>query len=402
MMFEENIHDKEQDLMFRSILEEGHEPVPVHVWNKVETGLDKIAHRHTVALWFRRAAVGVAAAAAVGLFIDWNSKTDLRGPDTTEEMIAVVEETGTAAIKNDILPETPDMPALLAMVEKPAARVTSVTESAEEATPAGSAAEAITESAQKQSFAKTDDRKARESEVNVNNQGEDLSDIWPEDEPQSKKAGVSLVVSGITGTNSAQNSARINPMKRPGVSPAPQKTSIKETSTKSTYGIPLSFGAGVRIGLSPKWSIGTGLNYTLLTRKFYGTYTPVAADGTVGNSTTSDIKNTQHYIGIPVNAYYDIVNQNHIHFYAYAGGAAEKCISDKYLLANTNICHKEKTEGFQFSANIGMGVEFMLSRHLGLYIDPSLRYYFDCNQPKSIRTAQPLMFGFEMGFRVQL
>ena len=46
--------------------------------------------------------------------------------------------------------------------------------------------------------------------------------------------------------------------------------------------------------------------------------------------------------------------------------------------------------------------KFLVGNFLGIYIDPSLRYYFDNNQPKSIRTAQPLMFGFEMGLRARL
>ena len=54
------------------------------------------------------------------------------------------------------------------------------------------------------------------------------------------------------------------------------------------------------------------------------------------------------------------------------------------------------------SVNLGIGVEFLLGDYLGLYIDPSLRYYFDNGQPKSIRTDQPLMLGFEMGLRVKL
>jgi RNA polymerase sigma-70 factor (ECF subfamily) len=56
----------------------------------------------------------------------------------------------------------------------------------------------------------------------------------------------------------------------------------------------------------------------------------------------------------------------------------------------------------QLSANLGIGAEFKLGQHLGLYVDPSLRYYFDNGQPKSIRTSQPLMLGFEMGLRVNL
>jgi hypothetical protein len=107
-------------------------------------------------------------------------------------------------------------------------------------------------------------------------------------------------------------------------------------------------------------------------------------------------------VGIPVNAYCNILNNKHVNLYAYAGGTVEKCLSDKYDVMSTNIVHTEKPEGVQLSANAGIGVEFMLGKHIGLYVDPSLRYYFDNGQPKSIRTTQPLMLGLEMGFRVRL
>jgi hypothetical protein len=91
-----------------------------------------------------------------------------------------------------------------------------------------------------------------------------------------------------------------------------------------------------------------------------------------------------------------------MNFYAYAGGAVEKCVSDEYRVLAKDILHKESTKGLQASANLGIGVEFLLGKHLGAYVDPSVRYYFNCNQPKSIRTAQPLMLGFEMGLRIRL
>ena len=91
-----------------------------------------------------------------------------------------------------------------------------------------------------------------------------------------------------------------------------------------------------------------------------------------------------------------------MNLYAYAGGTVEKCVADNYNVLSTSIRHTERVPGIQLSANAGIGVEFMLGKHLGLYIDPSVRYYFDCDQPKSIRTVQPLMLGFEMGFRARL
>ena len=80
----------------------------------------------------------------------------------------------------------------------------------------------------------------------------------------------------------------------------------------------------------------------------------------------------------------------------------EKCIADNYNVLSTSIRHTEKIKGLQLSANAGIGVEFMLGKYLGLYIDPSVRYYFDCDQPKNIRTVQPFMLGFELGLRARL
>ena len=230
------------------------------------------------------------------------------------------------------------------------------------------------------------------------------ADDWDlfEPEPVKKKVNTSFVLSGLTGTNSNQNSMRKNLIKRPSLSQSPARTGVSETSTNSTYGIPLSFGAGVMIDLSEKWSLGTGLSYSMLSRSFFGTYTKVDDNGLIESSTASDIRNTQHFIGIPVNAYYTILENKSVNFYAYAGGMVEKCVTDKYDVLSTSIIHKEQPEGVQLSADAGIGVQFMLGRHLGLYIDPSLRYYFNCRQPKSIRTMQPLMLGFEMGLRVKL
>lgn len=103
-----------------------------------------------------------------------------------------------------------------------------------------------------------------------------------------------------------------------------------------------------------------------------------------------------------MNLYYDIVENDRVSLYAYAGGTAEKCIADKFQVMDTDITHTEKIKGMQLSTDIGIGVEFLVGKHLGIYLDPSLRYYFDNDQPKSIRTAQPLMFGFEMGLRARL
>ncbi len=391
-----NINDF--DLMMKSILDEAREAVPEHVWEGVSAGLDKAAHRKTVVLWWRRAAIGAAAAAAIvaGVFISFDNGEDLVPKSSGSEMIAVVEQ---ETVENEpvVLMASAD----LTSDEMP---VKETMEAVEEIMVPESASEAV------EAYEITED-KTVENESPVS---EDIKEIktveeekvyfpenWGDDE-KTKKGKISFVVSGIAGTNNALSQNKVSPMMRPLATSAPKKSGIEETSVKSSYGIPLSFGAGIKIGLSSRWSIGTGLNYTFLSRQFYGKYTKVTSEGAIESMTSSDIINRQHYIGIPVNAFYDVISNDKISFYAYAGGTVEKCVLDSYSLIETSISHKEKVGGVQLSANAGIGVEFMLGKHLGLYIDPSVRYYFKNGQPKSIRTVQPLMLGFELGLRARL
>ena len=220
----------------------------------------------------------------------------------------------------------------------------------------------------------------------------------PEEDAAGRRPGISLDIFGNVLSNNAGDSParRSAPMYSAGETP--RNMLYEENAT--SYGIPVSLGAGVKVSFTPRWSISAGVNWTMLTRTLSGVY--YDADG--NDHADQDIRNSQHYIGIPVNVYYNILDGRHVNFYAYAGGTIEKCISDKYLIDSPEqpLTYKGTSKGVQFSANIGIGVEFMVAERLGIYIDPSVRYYFESSQPKSIRTVQPLMLGFEAGLRVRL
>lgn len=407
-MSEENKYT-ETDILMRSILGEAEEEVPAHVWEGVSSELDRIEAARTrkpVVIWFRRAAIATAAAAAVaiGVFTGRNGEAGMLVPEAEGSgMVAVVEPEAAAEPMSEGA-QAPEMAKTYVADAGKAVEMArkAVREAEEMKVAAGNNENTEARQPEEKDGPAQHVKPAQEKKTETEVRKEYFPDEWPEEETEGRrKGGVSLVLSGVAGTNNAQNGGPKGPFKRPQMSMAPPKTGIEEKSTESTYGLPLSVGAGVKIDLTPRWSIGTGVNYTLLTRRFYGTYTNVDENGSV-TSKGSDIRNSQQYIGIPVNAFYNIVNREHLNFYAYAGGTIEKCISDKYALMGTTITHTEKAAGVQLSANAGIGVEFVLGKHLGLYLDPSLRYYFDCGQPKSIRTVQPLMLGFEMGLRVKL
>lgn len=420
-MFDENNHI-ESDLMMRSILSEAQEEVPAHVWDGVYSELDRISaadSKKPAVIWIRRTAVAVAAAAAVtvGVIFNFNhNENRTASPAEDSRMIAVVEENTTDEISDIYIADAGEevkkaVSEFRKIAYEPLKETRANIADSHEDGVSGHSEGIATENEITTSQAQKSDVKSEEkgydstAEVTEADRTEEYfsDEDWEADEDYGhSKVKASLVISGITGTNNPQNKSGIGPMKSPAMSTIRPKTGIKQTSNESTFGVPLSFGLGTKIDFNHHWSLGLGLNYSLLTRRFEGTYTRVGDDGNIEMSTSSDIRNSQSYIGIPINVYYNIIGQEHLNFYTYVGGTVEKCIADKYNVLSSSVIHTEKVEGAQLSANVGIGVEFFLGKHLGLYIDPSLRYYFNCRQPKSIRTEQPLMLGFEMGLRFRL
>ncbi len=398
-MFDDQHTD--QDLMFRSILENGQEEVPARVWDGVASGLDQIARRKKVVLWWRSTAVSVAAAAAVAIGVVLNRPAEEFVLPVQEDMVAVVtppvsipEETPAtvAEVVEDMTylayaPAQADLPAAAEPTESVAETTTDTPTEVHTTPDIASASE--NQTIQSQQTAETP-KTAPSAEYYD----------WAEETVSGKdKIKASFVLSSTTGANSARKSSQSTRLRRPVNPNTLIKTGITEYGS-SQYSLPLSFGIGVKIDLTDRWSVGTGVNYTMLSRQFKGEYLNVK-DGSILEYTQSDIRNRQHYIGIPVNAYFNIISTDRIYFYTYAGGTVEKCVGNEYHILETSSLYKEKVQGVQLSANLGIGVEFMLGKHVGLYLDPSARYYFHCHQPKSIRTAKPLMFGAEIGIRTR-
>lgn len=179
----------------------------------------------------------------------------------------------------------------------------------------------------------------------------------------------------------------------------PSGEEFVEGRNSDSFGLPLSFGVGVKYSITRWLGIGIGLSYTMLSKKVSGTY----YDGN-GWSCGMDMKNSQHYIGIPVDVYFSMFRTRHWDAYATVGGSVEKCVLNKYTgtFENESLRCTRKVGGVQTSVKLGLGVEFSPLEFLGIYIDPSVRYYFDNNQPRSIRTEQPLAFGVEAGVRFKL
>lgn len=398
------------DLEFREIFHDAEEEVPSRIWDSLSEELDRRERRKVVALWWKRAAAGVAVAAAVmsGIFM----LSDHSAPVQPSVTPMVAE----APVQTETSPEIPSIEEQIASSSQLYMADIPQTHRAEPSEPSSQKpAEVVPAESFDTGMVPEESTTVYAAPVPVQKETADVPEnvtrtegpaewtdpfaLLEDEEPQSSH-DISFSVSGNVMSNDATGNAS-------GAHRAPvignvQTTGITEKST-STYGIPLSLGLGAEISLNDRWSIGTGINWTLLSRSFTGIYSEVE-NGSLIKSINSDINNEIHYIGIPLNFYYNVLTNRNLKFYAWGGGMAEKGLVNKYRIHSQpeDIFYKESVSGLQWSAGLGLGLEFALKDNLGLYIDPSARYYFDCNQPTSVRTQKPYMLNFEVGLRFNL
>lgn len=414
------------DILFKSLLENAEEEVPACVWDAVSAGLGSQKVR-PMAIWWRRAAVGMAAAAvlALGVFI-WqrNDSSLINDTDalaekpeqsqTSEAPDIQVLASGAEILLADAAPQGGHKAAgSIAGVGNEIALMTEDSNSGNDVT-AISGTEGDNSSNIESKVPETEPANEVISEENVAIAEKDIANSaesaaeafvrmeW-EDSMKDKESGISFSIGGDVQNNGNPHSASGIGMKHSAGYVSPTTTTVEQVSKESTYSVPLSVGLGVQIPFAKRWSVGTGLNYSMMERTFTGLYTEIAG-GVKTKVINSDIRHSIHYIGIPINIYFNVLNNKNIDFYTFAGCSVEKAIVNNYriLHAPEKINYSAPVKGIQFSAAIGFGVEFRLAEHLGLYIDPGLRYYFNGDQPTSIRTQQPLMMSFEIGLRANL
>lgn len=370
------------DLQVKAMLENAEEKVPSRVWSAVSGRLNSHSVRKPVFWgWFGAGAAAACAVLAAVLFVK-TPESSIPVDSGSRAISELIEsESGMPEVQEEV-PEIQNLE-----IRKVSKYIAAATSSSK--VPAVSE-ETVSIAAEDVPVAVAPDPTAQanvsDSYSDENPGRYDFNDSFAmQEEHASKGRRISITLDGALLGNDSDAATNSKPWMGGGGS----SMSMQELST-STYSIPLSFGLGVRIGLSDMFSIGTGLNYTLLTRKFSGSY-----QGHLGEATHS-----LQYIGIPVNAYYDILRSNSVKFYAFAGAEAEYAISNKYIL--DNLTYRDPVKGLQFSLAAGLGVEFRITDVLGIYVDPSFRYYFNCKQPSSIRTVQPFMMSFEAGLRFDL
>ena len=407
------MEENEFDLKMRSALEDGHEEVPAGVWSAIEGRLPAAAPaRKAAVIWWKWAAAGVSAAAVAAVAVALNLHRDAPAVDILESdgaMTAMVESTEAGAAT--VSAEKTFTPEKTVSTRKVPAAAEEATEPADAEEPAETSyvgepavkEPAAEESTQEESAPETVRDNAPVASYETDEFDEDGIDASERTGNAAADSGISLGIFGdaSSNTNPTSTGTDLTPMRTPTV---PVATSIEETG-ESHYGIPVAAGLGIRIPVAKRWSVSTGLGWSMLTRTFAGQYNEVDGNGAItSQSSYPDIRNTQNYIGIPVDVSYSIVRRDFIDFYVYAGGSVNKCLTNRYSMNGPDgrIVHRSEDTGWQYSVGAGLGVEFIVAKRLGIYIDPSVDYWMSDGKVRNIRTQQPFMVGLEAGLRFRL
>lgn len=194
---------------------------------------------------------------------------------------------------------------------------------------------------------------------------------------------------GLLAANTSQRMDRVylNYTEFGSHSYANSKSSYTMTEYESKHRLPVRFGLSLDYQLSPSLALNSGLSYTYLYSEFS---IPLYQD--------AHYTQKLHYLGIPLGVTWQLWSSDHFRFYVSGGMMLEKCVSARY--------DKDGLEGkkpWQWSLNASAGAEYTVIQQLGLYLEPSLGYYFDDGTSlEHYYKEHPLAPSIEFGLRLHL
>lgn len=172
----------------------------------------------------------------------------------------------------------------------------------------------------------------------------------------------------------------------------------KPVEARIRHKVPVTFGLSMYYNLGKKWGIGTGVNYTKLSSELHS------------GSNDNYIKGEQkvHYIGIPVQVNYNVLQKGRFTGYITGGALVEKPVSGSITtsyVVNDEVkeTSEEKLEHkpLSFSVNTAVGLQMKVVNRLGIYAEPGIGYHFkDENSPNTIYKEKPLHFNVKFGIRL--
>ena len=426
------------------------EPEPEGLWAGIEAGLatedvgasvgrtsredSAVLRRRTVRWWW--AALPAAAVVALVLFL---SVPGHRDASDAPLMTSEISEPKSTAEPFDVVPQDVESSVPASLLAYSGTLLASDTEvgkpSEASADDAGSASEKFPKRQESSSWNNSPNDSSSETSSSetssLENSSSETSSLetissenWPSenDNPVSKtrRGGFSfgLLTSNVAGSRSSVSKyaalygstvtkqihgfseTRADFPDSQGYADVMQSNSSNEISSTVKNWQPIQVGVSVAYSFTDRLSIESGLTYSCLVSDL--------SSGTPSGN--YDIRQTLHYIGLPLALRYDFLKIKGFSLYASAGGQMEKCVAGKtrtdYFVDGKKVSSENgriMVEPLQWSVNAYVGAQYSFNRLVGLYIEPGAAYYFRNSSPVNcIYSERPFNFSFRAGLRFSL
>lgn len=169
-----------------------------------------------------------------------------------------------------------------------------------------------------------------------------------------------------------------------------------EIQRKVHHDAPLTISIALRWQIAPRWSVETGINYTRLTSQFT---TGIPQAGFV------DMQKV-HYLGLPLQASYQLLRTKRWGLYSSLGATAEiplrAMLTTDYRLNGESFYAQRQSlhAPLQWSVGAGVGLQYDLSSSVGLFAEPRLQYFIPMKgKIETFRTEHPLNLVMPLGIR---
>lgn len=186
--------------------------------------------------------------------------------------------------------------------------------------------------------------------------------------------------------------------------------SAADNESEKFHNQPVSFGITVSMPLARNLSIETGLVYTYLSSRVQNTSL---------NSHEREIQRL-HYLGIPLNINYTVLNLNNLNLFVSVGGMVERDIYGTFrsykervpvhtiagesgtITSRERVVTPIRQDNPQFSVNAGVGASYPIHNRLRLYGRIGGAYYFDARNPhRTIYSDGRIVMNLNLGIRYE-
>lgn len=172
--------------------------------------------------------------------------------------------------------------------------------------------------------------------------------------------------------------------------------STGEIRQREHHDRPITFGISLTKSLGRKWSLETGIQYSLLNSQFY-----------MGDRDTIVDTQKVHYLGIPLRVSYNWTNYKRLSMYSSLGVTMHipvyGKVDSRYYVSSQNSYSGSKnlSPSLQWQMGVSLGLQYKFAPHTSIFAEPTFNWFIPSgSEIHTVWTEHPIMFTCPFGIRI--